>query len=180
MQVKPLSTLLGAALLLSACVTAKVITRLAGPIDFKHYKAVKLVMVDEVRTRYSWEAIPIFEAWLKDMIRSQGYSLVDRGEDMKIEVQLTSFQPGGGLSWTFGFRDNAALLTYRASFRDGTGALIAELEGGKTYYGGEGEFMGAIPLWTSEEVMRERVRILMIRHSTIQIGQFIQNNGRLE
>lgn len=163
-----------APLLLSACVTANVITLPAGTVDFRQYKAVRLVVLDRVFTSYSGEGIPILERWLKDMLQSQGYSLVDQEEDLRIEISVTRFQPGSRLlGWSYGFGPTAAMLAYSASFVDRRGVRIGELEGGKSYHGWEAV---ENPRWmTSEQLM-----MAMIRHSVTQIGQFIQNNGRLE
>ena len=166
------------AFLLASCGATgpKVITSPAGPIDFKQYKTVKLVVLDSVMTSYSAESIPLFEGWLKDLLQSQDYFLVAGGEDMRIEIAVTAFQPGSKLlGWTYKFGKDAAALTYRASFRDRSGALITEIEGGKIYHGWEGLAGEDIRFMSSEQL-----RLNVIRHSVTQIAQFIQNNGKLE
>ena len=168
------------AVLLTSCVTASVITPPGGTVDFKQYKAVSLVVLGlgaHAFTPYSIEGIRIFESWLKDMLRSQGYSVVERDEDMSIAVAVTSFRPGrkllGMYLWSYGFGENMPELTYRATFRDRSGILIAVLEGGRSYHGYE---LTENPKYMTED----QIRMAMIRHSVTQIGQFIQNNGRLE
>ena len=83
----------------------------------------------------------MFEGWLKDLLQSQDYSIVDSEPDMMISVMVTGFQPGrkflGMYIWSYGFGKNMPVLTYRATFRDRSGSLIAELEGGKSYHGFE-------------------------------------------
>jgi len=165
------------AVLLTSCVTAKVITPSAGPIDFKQYKTVRLIVLDSVMTPYSREGIPLFEGWLKDMLQSQGYSIVEKEEDLRIEVTVTEFRPGRKFLgiwylWSYGYGRNLPALTYVASFKDRLG-VITELEGGKSYHGFE---LTENPDYMTEE----QIRMRLIRHSAIQIAQFIQNNGSLE
>jgi hypothetical protein len=62
-------------------------------------------------------------------------------------------------------------LKYTAQFKDPTGKLLAELEGGKAYHGLE---MEDNPTFKSDEA----TRMGMISYSVSQIGEFIQNNGR--
>lgn len=167
-------------LLLSACVTASVITPPGGTVDFKQYKAVSLVVLGlgaHAFTPYSIDGIRIFESSLKDMLRSQGYSVVERDEHMSIAVAVTSFRPGrkllGMYLWSYGFGENMPELIYRATFRDKSGSLIAVLEGGKSYH--------AFELTGNPDYMHEgEIRMAMIRHSVTQISHSIQNNGRLE
>ncbi len=159
-------------MLFTACVPAKITTPPQRTIDFRQYRTVKLVSLDLVGTAYSREGISLFEAALKDVLRSGDRSIVDGEEDLRIEIIITGFQPGHKwLGWIIGVGELAASLTYLATFKDRSG-IITAFKGGKSYYGWE--------LVDSPRVMTsEQLRMRMVEHCVTQIGQFIQNNGRL-
>ncbi len=160
--------------LVSGCVTPTVIKPVSGSVDFKAYKSVKLELKDWVKSPYSEDGIPMLNGLLKGKLQSLGYSVVDTGEDMTIEVNVTDFAPGSAAARFFiGFGAGKALLVYRAKFLDKEGNLITEFEGGKSYHGME---VVDNPLYKTEE----EIKLGMIQQAVIQIGQFIQNNGRLE
>ena len=168
------SILIFSIILLSACVTPKVSKPTEEATDFKQYKKVKLAVFDEVKTPYSIEGMPMFEGLLKGKLQSLGYSMVEQDEDMLLEIKVTGFKPGSAaMRFLVGFGAGRAVLTYVADFKDRSGRLLATLDGGKSYHGAE---ITDNPLYKTEE----EIRMGMIQHSVIQIGQFIKNNGRLE
>lgn len=159
---------------LFSCVTPKVTKPPEEPIDFKQYKKVKLTIVNEVKTPYSTEGMPMFEGLLKGKLQSLGYSMVEQDEDMLLEIKVTDFKPGSAtVRFLVGFGAGRAVFTYVADFKDRSGKLLTTLDGGKSYHGAE---ITDNPLYKTEE----EIRMGMIQHSVIQIGQFIKNNGRLE
>ena len=154
--------------------TPTVVKPPTGAVDFKRYKTVKLVMTDWVNTPYSKGGIPMFKGLLQGTLQSLGYSSVNRDENMRIEVRVTEFKPGSAAArFIIGFGAGRSLLTYTASFKDKSGTLITELEGGKSYHGME---LSDNPLFYTEE----KVKMGMIQEAVSQIAQFIQNNGQLE
>jgi hypothetical protein len=135
---------------------------------------VKLESTDEVKSPYSEDGLPMLDGLLRGKLRSLGYSLVDTGEDMKIELNVTAFKPGSAAARFFvGFGAGRAVLVYRAKFLDRTGALVAEFEGGKSYHGME---IADNPLYKTDE----EIKLGMIQQAAIQVGQFIQSNGKLD
>lgn len=166
--------LLGLLFFVSGCVTPVVIKPVSGPVDFKAFKAVKLEVTDLVKSAYSEDGIPMLEGLLKGKLKSLGYSVVESGEDMSIELQVTDFTPGSAAARFFvGFGAGRALLVYRARFIGKDGSLITEFEGGKSYHGME---LADNPLYKTDE----EIKLGMIQQAAIQVGQFIQNNGRLD
>ncbi len=159
---------------LAACVTPAIIKPLQGSIDLKQFKAVKLVVEDWVETPYSRDGVPMFAGLLKGKLQSLGYSITDSDEDLAIKVRITRFEPGSEAKRFFmGWGAGRALLMYTASFLNRSGDLIAEMEGGKAYTGQE--FNDHTLYKTNEQI-----EMGMIVESVIQIGHFIQNNGKLE
>ncbi len=164
------------AMLVSGCVTPQVVSPPKTNVDFRQYKTVKLVMIDEVKTPYSQEGLPMFEGFLKGRLQYLGYSVGDADGDMTLEVRILSFSPGNTAArWLVGFGAGRAVLTYRASFRDRSGALITELEGGKAFHGMELNLPDN-PLFKTDE----DIRLGMIQEAALQVGRFIRNNGELK
>lgn len=160
--------------LLTACVTPTVIKPVSGSVDFRTYKSVKLEVKDGVNSPYSQEGAPLLEGLLNGKLKSLGFTLVQANEDMTIEVHIMDFTPGSAAARFFvGFGAGKAVLIYRAKFLDRTGSLIAEFEGGKSYHGME---IADNPLYKTDE----EIQLGMIQQAAIQIGQFIQSNGRLD
>jgi hypothetical protein len=161
-------------MLMSGCVTPQVTKAPTAPVDFTQYTKVKVVVTDGVNTPYSKEGMPMFEGLLKGRVESLGHSIVYAQEDMALQVKVLAFDPGNRAARTLvGFGAGRAILTYVASFRDRSGNVIAELEGGKSYHGME---LADNPLFKTDE----GIRMGMIQDAVIQIGQFIKNNGKLE
>ena len=168
------SLLVGLLFFLSGCVTPVVIKPVSGPVDFKAFRTVKLEVKDSVKSAYSEDGIPMLEGLIQGKLKSLGYSLVEGGEDMSIEMNVMDFTPGSGAARFFiGFGAGRALLVYRAKFLAKDGSLITEFEGGKSYHGME---LADNPLYKTDE----EIKLGMIQQAAIQVGQFIQNNGRLD
>lgn len=160
--------------LLCACVTPEVVTSPTQAVDFRQYKTIHLIMTDQTGTPYSREGLPMFEGLLKGKLASMGYSFVEADADMTVEVRVTEFTPGNRAARTIvGFGAGRALLTFIASFRDNSGKLITEMRGGKSYHGME---LADNPLFYSDE----KIRMGLIQESVIQLGTFIQSNGKIE
>lgn len=173
-MLRKLSILIFSIIFLSGCVTPKVSKPAEEPIDFKQYKKVKLTLIDDVKTPYSIEGMPMFEGLLKGKLQSHGYSMADQEEDMLLEVRVTGFKPGSAaVRFLVGFGAGRAILTYTAVFKDRSGKVLGTLDGGKSYHGME---IADNPLYKTEE----EIRMGMIQLSVIQIGEFIKKNGRLE
>jgi len=168
------SMMVGFMFVLSGCVTPTVIRPASDSVNFKAYKSVKLEVTDWVKSPYSEDGIPMLDGLLRGKLRSLGYTLVDSGDDMTIEVNVTDFTEGSAAARFFvGFGAGRAVLIYRAKFLDQTGSVIAEFEGGKSYHGME---LADNPLYKSEE----EIKLGMIQQAAIQLGQFIQSNGRFD
>lgn len=164
--------IVGLMIALSGCVTPTVIRPASDSVNFKAYKSVKLEVKDWVKSPYSEDGIPMLDGLLRGKLKSLGYALVDSGEDMTVEVNVTDFTEGSAAARFFiGFGSGRALLVYRAKFMDNTGSVIAEFEGGKSYHGME---LADNPLYKSDE----EIKLGMIQQAAIQFGQFIQSNGR--
>lgn len=169
-----ISMIVGLLVALSGCVTPTVIRPAADSVNFRAYKTVKLEIKDWVKSPYSEDGIPMLDGLLRGKLRSLGYTLVDSSEDMTVEVNVSEFSPGSAAARFFlGFGAGKALLVYRAKFMDSSGSVIAEYEGGKSYHGME---LSDNPLYKSEE----EIKLGMIQQAAIQLGQFIQSNGRLD
>ena len=160
--------------LLTSCVavTPQAFIPPGRTVNFSQYRAVKLVVVDSVNTPYSKDGIPMFEGLLRGRLQSLGFSVVERDEDLSIEVNIAIFEPGSrAASLIVGFGAGRAILTYRAIFRERSGSVIAEFEGGKSY-GGDLTLKEEPTFMTDEEI-----KMGMIQHSIIQVGQFIKDNS---
>ena len=159
--------------LTSSCVTPQAFIPPGRTVNFSQYRATKLVVVDSVNTPYSKEGIPMFEGLLRGRLQSLGFSVVERDEDLRVEVNITSFEPGSrAVSLIVGFGAGRAVLNYRAIFKERSGSVIAEFEGGKSYYAGELTLKEESTFMTDEEI-----KMGMIQHSIIQVGQFIKDNS---
>ena len=173
-MLRKLSILIFSIIFLYACVTPKISKPTEEGIDFKQYKKVKLILIDDVKTPYSIEGIPMFDGLLKGKLQSLGYSMADQEEDMLLEIKVTGFKAGSAtMRFLVGFGAGRAVLTYVADFKNRSGKLLGTLDGGKSYHGAE---IADNPLYKTEE----EIRMGMIQYSVIQIGQFIKNNGKLE
>jgi hypothetical protein len=163
------------AMLVSGCVTPQVVSPPKTTVDFRQYKTVKLVMTDEVKTPYSQEGLPMFEAFLKGRLQYLGYSVGAADGDLTLEVRILSFAPGNAVARSLvGFGAGRAVLTYLASFRNRSGGLITQLEGGKSYHGME--LSSDNPFFKTDE----DIRVGMIQEAALQVGRFIRNNGELK
>lgn len=161
-------------LLLAGCITPTIIKPLQGSIDLKQFKTIKLEVKDWVETPYSRDGVPMFAGLLKGKLQSLGYSIIEIDEDLAMEIRITRFEPGSEAKrFSMGWGAGRALLMYTASFLNRSGDLIAEMEGGKAYTGQE--FNDHTLYKTNEQI-----EMGMIVESVIQIGHFIQNNGKLE
>ncbi len=159
--------------LITSCVTPQAFIPPGRTVNFSQYKAAKLVVVDSVNTPYSKEGIPMFEGLLRGRFQSLGFSVVEKDEDLRIEVNITSFEPGSRATRLIvGFGAGRALFTYRAIFKERSGTVIAEFEGGKSYHGGELTLKENSMFMTDEEI-----KMGMIQQSVIQVGQFIKDNS---
>ena len=98
------------------------------------------------------------------------------GEDLRIEVKLKEFDPGSkALRLLIGFGAGRAVLNFHASFRDKSGSLIKELEGGRSYTGMELEMFTDLkenPVFKTDD----DINMWMIRESVAQIEQFVKDN----
>lgn len=165
--------LIGLTVLLTGCVTPQATKPLTVGVDLKQFRQVKLVVTDAVNTAYSKEGLPMFEGLLKGRLQPLGFTLVDAAPEMVVEVKVHQFAPGDRTLRTLvGFGAGRAVLQYTARFQDPAGKLLAELEGGKAYHGME---LDDNPTFKSNE----STQMGLISYSVSQIGQFIQNNGRV-
>jgi hypothetical protein len=97
---------------------------------------------------------------------------VEADPEMVVDVTVHQFDSGNrALRMTIGFGAGRAVLKYTAQFKDPSGKLLAELQGGKAYHGAE---VVDNPTFKSHE----STRMGLISYSVSQIGEFIQNNGR--
>ncbi len=162
------------ALLLAGCVSPHATKPPAAGVNLKQYRTVKLSVIDSVNSSYSKEAMPMFRGLLKGRLESIGYTLVDTNAEMTLEVTVREFSPGDrALRTVVGFGAGRALCKYTARFQDGSGNLLAELQGGKSYHGME---ISDNPTFKSDE----STRMGLISYSVTQIGEFIENNGILQ
>ncbi len=163
-----------AAVLAGGCVTPQAMIPPNTMVDFTQYNTVKLVMVDEVGTPYSQEGLPMFEAFLKGRLQYLGYSVGDENAALTLEVKVLTFAPGSKTTRLLvGFGAGRAVLTYLANFKDRSGVVIAQLEGGRSYHG-----MGLEDdAFTRTD---EEIKLGMIREAAVQVGRFIRNNGELK
>lgn len=168
------SLLVGLVFFVSGCVTPVVIKPVSEPIDFKAFRTVRFEVKDLVKTDYSEDGVPMLDGLVRGKLKSLGYSLVESGEDMSIELNVMDFAPGSAAARFFiGFGAGRSLLVYRARFINKDGSVITEFEGGKSYHGME---LADNPLYKTDE----EIKMGMIQQVAIQLGQFIQNNGRLD
>jgi hypothetical protein len=159
--------------LITSCVTPQAYIPPGRTVNFTQYRAAKLVVVDSVNTPFSKEGIPMFEGLLRGRFQSLGFSVVEKDEDLKIEVNITSFESGSRAARLIvGFGAGRAVLTYRAIFKERSGAVIAEFAGGKSYHGGELTLKENSMFMTDEEITMG-----MIQQSVIQVGEFIEDNS---
>jgi hypothetical protein len=165
--------LIGLVVLLAGCVTPQATKPLTAGVNLRQFRQVKLVVTDAVDTAYSNEGLPMFEGLLKGRLQSLGFTLVDASAEMVVDVKVHQFDPGNrSLRMLVGLSAGRAVFKYTARFQDSTGKLLAELEGGKAYHGME---LDDNAIWKSDESMR----MGLISYPVSQIGQFIENNGRV-
>ena len=155
------------AALLVGCATPQVTTPVRAAVDIHQFNTATLVVVDGVNTPFSREGLPMFEGLLKGRMQSAGYTMVDSNAQMVLEITVNEFTPGDrALRLTVGFGAGRALLKYTARFEDSRGNLLAEMNGGKEFHGGE--FVDN-PTFKSDE----SIRMGLISYSVSQIGAFI-------
>ena len=95
-------------------------------------------MADEVQTPYSEEGVSLFEAFLKGRLQYLGYAVGEADTDLMLEVRVLQFDPGNRTarcSWALELAGPSSRMWPR--FRDRSGALITQLEGGASYLGME-------------------------------------------
>ncbi len=157
---------------LAGCVSPTITTPASAGVDFHQFHKVRLIVTDSAKTAYAKEGLPMFEGLLKGRLQSFGYTLVEADPELVVNVTVSQFDPGDrALRMVIGFGAGRAALKYTARFKDPTGKLLAELQGGKAYHGLE---MNENTTFKSNESLR----MGMISYSVSQIGEFIQNNGR--
>jgi hypothetical protein len=172
MRIVTIVVLTAAAAVLAGCVSPQVTKPSPTTVDLRRFHRVKLVVTDAVNSPYSREGVPMFEGLLKGKLQALGYTLVESGPEMVVGVTVHEFNEGNRTLRTIvGFGAGRAVLKFTAGFRDASGELIAELEGGKSYHGME---FGDNPTFKSDE----STRMGLISYSVSQIGKFAQNSGR--
>ena len=147
-------------------------TRPKDGVDLRQYRAVKLIVIDSVNSDYSRECVPKFEGLLREKLQSLGRNLVESQQQMTIEVTIKSIEPGDrGPRWWATLKGGWPAMTFKASFRDDSGCLLAELYGGKDY---NRMLLENRPAFKGDETIRMDLTSLAVT----QVGQFITNNGK--
>ena len=158
-------------LLLAGCISPHVTGPAAQGVNLRQFKTVKLVVDDSVNTDDSQAGVPMFEGLLKGRLKSMGYAPVETNAEMVQTVNIHEFTQGSRtLRMLVGLGAGRALLKYTATFRDGNGSLLGELEGGKEYHGME---LADSPTFKSNESME----MGLVSYSVSQVVHFIQTNG---
>jgi hypothetical protein len=153
--------------MLSGCVAPQVATPVIPAVDLQQFKSVSVAVIDQVNTPYSRDGLPMFAGMLEGRFESAGYTVMDAHADMVVKVTVAEFTPGDRTTRLLvGFGAGRALLKYTARFEDARGNLLAEMNGGKQFHGGE--FVDN-PTFKSDE----SIRMGLISRSVSQIGAFI-------
>jgi len=160
-------------LLLTGCVSPRVVTPPKAGVNFREYRTVKVLVTDAVNTSYSKEGRRMLEGLLKGKLQSLGHQVVEVDPQMILEVEVRAFDPGDrAMRMIVGFGAGRAVLKFAARFKDESGKVLAAFEGGKSYHGME---LVDNPTFKSDE----STRLGMISQAVKEIGEFIHNNGRL-
>jgi hypothetical protein len=133
--------------------------------DIKN-RNVRVIIDDAVNTGCSRGGTALLASRLKAELGLLGFSSVEQGEDLTLQVKLTRFSPG---NWaTRGFVSicgaGKAEIYYEAQLLNKSGSLISQSSGGKTITGFD---RGAI---LKDEKMKEK----LIQDSVKEIGNFVQ------
>jgi hypothetical protein len=130
-------------------------------------KNIKVVVEDGVNTEYSKGLVALLAPRLHAELAPLGYNLVERGEDLTLQVKITSFSPGNRAKRILvGFGGaGKAELSYVAQFLNKSGSIVSQTSGGKT--------ITAIDhgLMLSDKKIRES----LIQESVKHIGKFVQD-----
>lgn len=172
------------ALLLSGCVTPKVIQQPAQKIDFSAFKTVSYSVrpseyaqygAGEEAITYAKETIANLDALLGSRLKLMGYQVVDVGStaDLAIQVEVTAAKPGDAATRFFvGFGAGRAVTTFTASFKTPDGKTIGSFEGGRSYTGME--------LNTDPFAKGDNISLMAATRSVEQIRDFMLNGGALK
>lgn len=160
------------AVALVGCVTPEATKPVATGVNLREYQQVKLVVTNTVTTPYAILATPLFDGLLKGSLQSLGYSLVETNAQLVLEVKVNQLEPGSrSARFWVGFGAGKAVMKYTAQFKDSSGNLLAELQGGKAYSGME---LSDNAAFKSDD----SIRMGMVSASVSQLTDFIQHNGR--
>jgi hypothetical protein len=167
--------LLAAALAaLVGCVSPHVNKPAPTTVDLSHFHRVKLTVTDEVHSSSSQQAVPMFAGLLRGRLADIGYEFVEANPEMILEVRVNEFDEGDrALRFLVSFGAGRAVMKFTADFKDPSGNLLAELEGGKSYTGLE---LNDNALLKSDE----STRMGMVSYPVSQIARFIEANGRTQ
>jgi hypothetical protein len=118
-------------LLLTGCVSPRVVTPPKAGVNFREYRTVKVLVTDAVNTSYSKEGLPM--GLLKGKLQSLGHQVVEADPQMILEVDVRAFDPGDrAMRMIVGFGAGRAVLKFAARFKDESGKVLAAFEGGKS------------------------------------------------
>lgn len=163
-----------AAIVVSSCVSPHANKTPSASVDLRHFHRVKLVVSDQVHSASSREGVPMFAGLLRGRLSALGYEFVEAEPEMILEVRVNEFDEGNrALRTVVGFGAGRAVMKFTADFRDPSGSLLAQLEGGKSYHGLE---LVDNPTFKSGE----STRMGMVSYPVSQIAEFIEANGRAQ
>lgn len=161
----------GCVLLVTSCVTPRVVVPPPAEISSESHRSVKVVVTDSVNTSYSRDGRAILERLVKARLQDLGHPVAEIDPQMILEVDVRAFDPGVRiLRMLVGYGAGRAGLAFIARINDPSGRLVAALEGGATYSG-----------MTGGDIHRrgdDSIRMEMIYSAVEQLGTFIQDMGR--
>jgi hypothetical protein len=139
-------------------------------INFKQFKTVKLMVIDEVNNDYSKGAIPLFDGLLKAKLVSMGFQPVEEDPQMLIELAIIRAQPGNkALRMLVGFGTGEVRIGHRTTFKNTVEHVMAE------FSGWEGQFMKEQIQWDSD-----RLRLELVMVCVDKIAKFIRTGKNIE
>jgi hypothetical protein len=150
--------------------TKTIIKDEGNQINFKQFKTIKLVVVDEINNDYSKGAIPLFDGLLKTKLISMGFRIIEENPELIIELAIIRADPGNKtLRMIVGFGTGQVRIGHRTAFKDKEGKTIAE------FSGWEGEFMKEQIQWGAD-----RLRLELVMVCVDKIAKFIRTGKEIE
>lgn len=165
---------------LTGCVTPKVVEQPATTVNFHQFKTVQYKVhalpnaeygSGEADMQYARGTITLTDTLLAKKLESMGYSVVSESSaaDFNIDVAVTAVKPGSPAArfWV-GFGAGRAIYEFEAKFTDAQGHSLGKFQGGRSYTGME--FGKAFST-------RDEIQTFAATRAVEQIEQYMNGGG---